>query len=393
MKLTDSNWKLQAEVFLFVLLFCCTQLFAQEEPAAGGADRAQTARLVKALDSRFHSTRGEARTLLGAMGAAAVKQLVEALENDLPGVRSNAALVLGRMKVKEAVPELLRLVEDPSLEVRKGAVEALGQVGTDAVDILRHELENARGRRKEVIEGLLGRALEDAVTGYIEKMMISPDKCLYCPGPVEELKKLGPGVLKALEQLSDWNRYGYMSYYALNTIGDLGDKKAVDFLKKKYDEARLTGTVVYRAGAAMSLSKLGEPSYAQKVITDIKTDVYTNTEVGKHSSSGATYLEIGKLDEAEKEFREAKKLMPDELSYTFRLGCVYGLRGDAKKTVEYLKGPVEEGFVKASFLQRVAYFNKVRDSDEWKEFIKEALEKEEKETRKENKEEEEKKSE
>jgi HEAT repeat protein len=368
---------------MLVLVFAlCQPVGAQEEPAGSGKGNA-AAPLVKALNSRFYHKRREARNMLEAMGPDAVKPLIEALKNDVSSVRSGAALVLGRMKVMEAIPKLLRLIDDPSLEVRKEAVEALGQVGTDAVDILREQLKGAEGRRKQLIENLLGRALEGAVAEYVKKMMITPGKCLYCPGPIEELKKLGPGVLEALRRLSDWTQYGTTSYYALNTIGDLGDEKAKDFLKKKYEDAKLTGTVVYRAGAAMALAKLGEPSYAQKVITDLKQGVYSTTQAGIHSSVGATYLEIGKLEEAEKEYLAAKKLLPEDLTYTFRLGCVYGAKGDAKKAVVHLKETVEKGFVKASYLQRVGYFKKIHESEEWKKFIEDALKKEQAESEKE----------
>jgi tetratricopeptide (TPR) repeat protein len=215
---------------------------------------------------------------------------------------------------------------------------------------------------------------------------------MYCPGPIEELKKLGPGVLKALEELSDWNHHGIVeSYYALNAIGDLRDPAAKEFLIKKYKEAKsVSSSMVCRAGAAMSLSKLGESKYAEELIRDMNQGVYTVSGAGKHSSLGATYLEMGKLDEAETEFKEAKRLDSSEISYTFRLACVYALKGNAKKAVDYLKEVMAKDFVKASKLQRIGYFKKLRTSKEWKEFIEPKLKKEKEQEKKEARENDEK---
>ena len=366
-----------------LMLVCCIPVAAQEP--SGERDNKQAARLVQALNSRFYRERREARRKLAAMGPAAVKPLLGALKSNVSGIRSNAAFILGCMKVREAMPQLLDLVDDPSLEVRREAVEALGQVGREAVDLLRAHLEGAKGRRKEFIEQLLGRALTGAVTEYLDNMRITSRSFLYCPGLIEMLKLLGPGVLEALKRLSDWSnfqaqpdwqRMQYICYYALNTIGDLGDPAAKDFLKKMYKEAKVSGSLVYRAGAAMALAKLGEQSQAQEIIRDIKLDIYTTSEQGKHSSLGATYLEIGKLDKAEEHFLKARELQPEEMSYTFRLGCVYGCKGDAVKAVAHLEEVVEKKFIKASVLSRIGYFQKIRESDEWKKFMEEAMEKE-----------------
>jgi tetratricopeptide (TPR) repeat protein len=370
MRLTDPRSVLSLAL---TLMFLCPVL-AQEEPKPERGDPADTGKLVSQLNSRFFGDRLGARARLEEMGAGASEALLEALNSDIAGVRSGAALVL-------AVPEIVRLLDDPSPGVRRRAVEAIGELGTRAVGQLQKELEGAQGRRKELIEELLGHALETAVTAYIQQMMITEQKCLYCPGPVEELKELGPGALKALEELSDWHRQQspVISYCALNTIGDLGDPATKDFLKKMYQQAlsEKPQSMVFRAGAAMALAKLGEPDYAKEVIRDIKLDAYPSIgEAGKHSSLGATYLEMGMLDEAENEFREAKKLGPADSAYTFRLGCVYGLRGDAGKAVECLREALKQEVIKPAMLERIGYFKKIREAREWKEFVKEALKEE-----------------
>jgi len=367
----------QLFIILSLVAICATGL-AQDEPPEAASKSAE--KLVEQLNSRYHDERREARTGLEAMGEAALKPLLKALESDVSGVRSNAAVILGRMKIKEALPELLKLVDDNSLEVRKKAAEAMEKVGPQALEMLRGYLEETGGKRRELIEDVLGRALLEMVKDYIEKNAVDTGKCMYCPGQIKELKELGPGIRKALEYLSDWSRFGTVSYYALNVFGDLGDKEAAEFLRKKHDEAKGAGVMVYRAGASMALAKLGEPKFAEELIKDIKMGIYTSG-AGQHSSLGATYLEMDKLDEAEYEFKEAIKIAP-EISYTFRLGCVFGMKGDAAKAVEHVKKAVEGEFIKASLVRRFAYFDKVRDSKEWKEFIEGALKAEKEESEK-----------
>ncbi len=363
-----------AGAFVFVL---CTQTAAQDAPEQAGT-QAEIQACIEKLTSRFFKERSEARRSLEKMGQSALKPLLKALRNPHSEVRANAALALGRMKAAEAIGELLQLAGDPALFVRKQTYEALAIVGEMAVGVLQRQLELAEGKRKEFLKKLLGRILYEVVKNYLEETMIDNRKYLYCQGYAGKLKAVGPGVLEALKLLSNWDReeYRMISYYALNAIGDLGDASAKSFLKKKYDEALRANILVQRAGAAMSLAKLGEPKWGHAIISDIKKNVYNSDETGKHSSSGATYLEMGLLDEALKEFLEAKKLAPEDPSYTFRLGCVYGLKGQAKKAISYLKEVVKEGFVKPSMLERIAYFRKIREGKEWKAFIEEAQKKE-----------------
>lgn len=363
-----------------MILTLVAVLAAQEETPTGAEGEARASHYIAALNSRFLEERREAGRKLEAIGEAAIRPLVEALRSGDPGLRSSAAIVLGRMKVKEAVPELIELAEDPALAVRKHAAQALVKVGADAAGVLRAELRESRGERREFIGKILDRVVLGAVRKYLDDMTVTPRLCLYVPGPIEELKKLGPEARRALEQLSDWNTHNVTSYHALNTIGELRDTAAVEFLKKKHDEALTSKprNMVYRAAAAMALAKLGVPSYSQKLISEILKDEYHQPAQpeAKHSSAGATYLEMGLADEALKHFHEARKRKPTEMAYTFRLGCAYALKGDAAMAVSFLKEAVKEGFIKASLLVKIGYFKKIRATKEWKNFISEALKKE-----------------
>ena len=81
-----------------------------------------------------------AEDALGRMGSAAVPMLIEKLRYEDPeparqaSVRRQAAEVIARIgpQAQAAVPELIKALDDPSVDVRKSAAFALGQIGPAA---------------------------------------------------------------------------------------------------------------------------------------------------------------------------------------------------------------------------------------------------------------------
>ena len=59
------------------------------------------------------------------------EELKKDLESEDYGTRRYAAEELGRLKAREAVPELIQLLQDPNWDVRKAAASALGDVGAE----------------------------------------------------------------------------------------------------------------------------------------------------------------------------------------------------------------------------------------------------------------------
>ena len=68
---------------------------------------------------------------LSAIGAPALSSLVEALPHDSEQTRGAAAFALGELRTAatDAVPDLVKLVNDESIWVRRNVVEALGTIG------------------------------------------------------------------------------------------------------------------------------------------------------------------------------------------------------------------------------------------------------------------------
>ena len=103
----------------------------------------------------------------------AIPSLLKALEDPSGNVRRSATEALGNLGSVDAVPGLLKALEDPENYVRRSAIEALGTLGS-----------------REAIPGLL-KTLEDS-NDYVRGIAA---KALGKLGGVEAI----PGLLKALE--------------------------------------------------------------------------------------------------------------------------------------------------------------------------------------------------
>ncbi len=75
----------------------------------------------------------QAESALFAMGRSMDPRwnqiVLEELESDRPAMRYEAARAAGEMVLEDALPRLVRMIEDKDLEVRLAAVWALGQIG------------------------------------------------------------------------------------------------------------------------------------------------------------------------------------------------------------------------------------------------------------------------
>jgi HEAT repeat protein len=82
-------------------------------------------------------------TALFAMGRSANprwnRQVLKMLNHEHPLVRAEAASSAGELEIKEAVPDLLELLEDTDIDVRMASVWSLSQTGGEGV---RGALEN-----------------------------------------------------------------------------------------------------------------------------------------------------------------------------------------------------------------------------------------------------------
>ena len=104
-----------------------------DEDLQSAADWVAAKAFARVLDDEQPELRMAAATGLGRVGDPSVtKALVGRLSDSDPRVRARSASACGRIGDPRAVEALERLVQsDPSIDVRKSAAEALGDIGTD----------------------------------------------------------------------------------------------------------------------------------------------------------------------------------------------------------------------------------------------------------------------
>jgi HEAT repeat protein len=112
--------------------------------------------LVPLLGLDNDETVGLAQNAFFELGGLSIPVLVGALAHSSPGIRTQEARCLGRMKADQAVEPLIRLLQDRDALVRSGAIEALGQIGdVRALDplvlCLRDNVENVQ---KQAVKAL-----------------------------------------------------------------------------------------------------------------------------------------------------------------------------------------------------------------------------------------------
>jgi HEAT repeat protein len=164
--------------------------------------------------------------------ARAIPLIEKALRDEIPGVRSTAAVALADLRAKEALPGLLIAIEDVDAYVRQMALSALGEIGdARAAPRLRRALSDTRPEVRY-----------QAVIAYVR--VLSDD-------PTEALRAL----VDALGDADDSVRY--IALRLVEERVDAGSREGLDDVLVRA-EAMLTAPPPHVAVvAAIVLAKLG----------------------------------------------------------------------------------------------------------------------------------------
>jgi HEAT repeat protein len=125
-------------MILLALLFGAAAMATSAQPVP--TDDQVIATLIDALKDTDPDVRTNLSAALAKFGAVAVEPLVKALKDDSAGRRAGAAYALGQLgsQAKPALPQLLELLKDEQVEVRRQvsfAISRIVPVKGAAVDI------------------------------------------------------------------------------------------------------------------------------------------------------------------------------------------------------------------------------------------------------------------
>lgn len=192
-------------------------------------DISAIAPLMGLLTDEYEDVQESAVTTLAEIGVD-MEQLLPSLSSKEPKLRKNTALILGKMKIEDAVPFLGFAIKDESPEVREGVVMALGMIGgEDAGRFLTLALtdEESTVRRSSALAlGEIG--YEKGVDSLI--ILLKDEDSLVRVAAVRGLGELkNPNALPPLiELLRDKDLMVRVS--VIEAIGEIGDRSALPSL-------------------------------------------------------------------------------------------------------------------------------------------------------------------
>lgn len=112
------------------------------------------------VSEAYHRGGNEAESALFAMGRSMDTRwqptILSELNNSSPAMRYEAAHAAGEMQLEDALPDLIRMMDDPDLEVRLSVAWALGQIGgKPAAEALAHALKSENRAMRDAAEEAL----------------------------------------------------------------------------------------------------------------------------------------------------------------------------------------------------------------------------------------------
>ena len=133
--------------------------------------------VVRIIQQAYDDDREPMRqSALFAMGRSADMRwaaiIMDEMAGDVPALRFEAVRAAGEIRLERAIPRLIRLCQDPDVEVSQAAIWSLGQIGGDrAVAALDHLAESD----EPAIRTAVAQALEEAEFANLDMRLLDID--------------------------------------------------------------------------------------------------------------------------------------------------------------------------------------------------------------------------
>lgn len=212
-----------------LLALCAAAWLACAAACAEAAPRRGTAELIQELKAADWSARllaAEALRDRGPAAAEAAGALAECMEDREARVREAAAEALGAIG-GAAMPELLRLVRHEQYEIRAAAAKALGHAGPGAVPALAAALKDAQPFvRQRAAEGLavLGPRAQSAFAAVAEAFNRTGEDAWVRCALADALGAQGPLAKDAAPMLVQalYDPDAALRFHAVWALGEIG---------------------------------------------------------------------------------------------------------------------------------------------------------------------------
>lgn len=332
---------------------------------------------------------------LRRLGKPAEKDLLAALSDEDKEIRRRAILALGEAGSEEAIAPLVRfLVQRHDPEIKAAARDALVRIGPKALAAVRRAAEAGEVSREAAAE-MEALRVQEEVEGALERWVTDLGQSGTFEGQFVDLEKLGREkalpVLRRMARepgfawrLADRRPRGSayelrMRELAVLALGALGDREAVGILKEALREAGPAGTEGgLREELLVALHRLGEKGPLEEFVERTRREAEEALR-GDAKEQGCTLLfsvglvlnRVGRRDEARDAYRAILKAVEEHRladagvlpTAAYNLACLEAQAGRKREAVEWLERAVRAGFKDRQWIRMDRDLDPIRDEE------------------------------
>jgi HEAT repeat protein len=246
-------------------------------------------RLLKLVEDSDSYVRWSAVSALGAIGSeVAIPGLLQLLEDSDTNVRWRAADALGAIGSEAAIPGLLKLLKDSDTNVRWRAADALRQIGTEAAipEVIKLVKHSNSDVRQSAANALGQIGTEAAIPGLL-KLAEDSDGYVRCT-TAKALGNIGStAAISGLLKLSK-DSDSYVRFSVAKALGNIGSEATIPALLKLAEDSDANVSLM-AAKALEKFSDNGALLKSLKLLEHSNSDVRwrTENELGEIGSEAA----------------------------------------------------------------------------------------------------------
>ena len=262
---------------------------------------------IQKIKGNSKGIQGQGYNDLKSIGPAAVPYLIEVLQDKSVSSESDTLVcnLLGDLKAKEAVPELIKALKHRVSTVRIAASQALGVIGdAEAVDPLLDILGDSEADVKKSAVDALINFNENKIPPKVTPLLNDPEEYVRAAAIKLLSEKLDPKTASAVREALKKDKSDNVRLLAVKTLGGIKDKNAVEVLMSALTED--TNRYV-REESAIALGTIGDKKAIPALIKALK-DPYKDIQLrASYSLKDITGQDFGRDYEKWSSWNEGKK--------------------------------------------------------------------------------------